>query len=146
MAFFIGRDKEARRAYGFDEVAIVPGNITIDPDDTDISVELCGFKLKVPLIASAMDGVVDPKMAVELGKFGALGVLNLDGIYTRYKDPYEQIEKIISASDEKATEIIQQIYKEPVKEDLIYQRIKEIKKENVLCAVSTVPQNAPKYI
>lgn len=146
MAFFIGRDKEARRAYGFDEVAIVPGSVTIDPEDTDISVELCGYKLQVPLIASAMDGVVDPKMAVELGKLGALGVLNLDGIYTRYKNPYEQIEKIVSASDDKATEIIQQIYREPVKEELIYERIKEIKKENVLCAVSTIPQNAPKYI
>jgi IMP dehydrogenase len=146
MAFFIGRDKEARRAYGFDEVAIVPGNVTIDPDDTDISVDLCGFKLQVPMIASAMDGVVDPKMAVELGKLGALGVLNLDGIYTRYENPYEQIEKIVSAPDDKATEVIQQIYREPVKEELIYKRIKEIKKENVLCAVSTVPQNAPRYI
>ncbi len=146
MAFFIGRDKEVRRAYGFDEVAIVPGSLTVDPEDTDISVELCGHKLQVPILASAMDGVVDPKIAIELGKLGALGVLNLDGIYTRYKNPYEQIEKIVSAPDDKVTEIIQQIYKEPVKEELIYERIKEIKKENVLCAVSTIPQNAPKYI
>ncbi len=146
MPFFIGRDREARRGYGFDEVAIVPGSITIDPEDVDTSVELCGMKIKIPFIASAMDGVVDPKMAIALGKLGALGVLNLDGIYTRYKDPYPQINKILRASNDKATEVIQQVYKEPVKEELIYERIREIKKNNVICAVSTVPQNAPKYI
>lgn len=146
MGVFIGRDKEVRRTYGFDEVAIVPGSVTIDPEDVDTTLELCGFKFDVPLIASAMDGVVDPKMAIALGKLKGLGVLNLDGIYTRYKNPYEQIQKIIDKKTKNVTEVLQKIYKEPVKEELIYERIREIKKAGVVCAVSSIPQNAPRNI
>ncbi len=146
MGVFIGRDKEVRRAFGYDEVAIVPGSVTIDPEDVDISLELCGFKFDIPFIASAMDGVVDPKMAVALGELNGLGVLNLDGIYTRYENPYEQIKKIIDPKVKNVTEVLQKIYKEPVKERLIYERIREIKKNKVVCAVSSIPQNATRNI
>jgi IMP dehydrogenase len=93
-----------------------------------------------------MDGVVDTKLAIELGKLSGLGVLNLDGIYTRYKNPYEQIKKIVNPKTKNVTEILQKIYKEPVKDELIYERIKEIKKSGVVCAVSSIPQNAQKNV
>ena len=144
MTFFIGHNREVRRAYGFDEVAIVPGSITIDPEDVDISTSIGPVKLKIPFLASAMDGVVDINFAIKFNQFGGLAVLNLDGVQTRYKNPEEVIEKIIKAPKEKVTSIIQKIYKEPIKPELIELRIKQLKKANVIAAVSTIPQNASK--
>lgn len=145
MPYYIGRNREARQAYGFDDVALVPGSLTIDPDDVDVSVEIGGIKLKIPFLASAMDGVVDVNFAVAMNKLGGLAVLNLDGIYTRYENPEEAIEKLVNCSPDEATEVFQKIYKQPIKLDLIGKRIEEIKKHKVPCAVSCIPQNAAKF-
>lgn len=145
MAFFIGRDREARRAYGFDEVAIVPGSVTVNPEEVDIATSIGPVKLQIPFLASAMDGVVDVKFAVAMGKLGGLAVLNLDGIQTRYEHPESILEKIASATPEEATALVQDMYKEPIKEKLIAQRVKEIKKGGVIAAASCVPTNAAKF-
>ena len=145
MAFFIGRDREARRAYGLDEIALVPGDVTVNPDEVDTSLQLGDIKLEIPFLASAMDGVVDTEFAIAMGKLGGLGVLNLDGINTRYEKPREVVAQIAGAGPEESTRLVQELYRKPVKEDLIAERIKEIKKAKVPCAVSTIPQNAAKY-
>ncbi|MBI4395583.1 MAG: GuaB3 family IMP dehydrogenase-related protein [Elusimicrobia bacterium] len=142
MAFFIGRDREARRAYGFDEIALVPGTTTLNPEDTDVSTRLGPVKLQIPFLASAMDGVVDVNFAVSMGHLGGLAVLNMDGIQARYENPKPLFKKIAQANPEAATKLVQEIYREPVKDKLISQRVKEIKKGGVPCAVSCIPQNA----
>lgn len=145
MSEFIGRDRKARRAYGFDEIALVPGDITLNPDEVDIALKIGKLTFSTPFLASAMDGVVDPKFAIAMGKMGGLAVLNLEGIYTRYDD-YEQIlEDIAQSTPEKATALVQKLYVEPVKEKLIAKRIQEIKKGKVICGVSSIPQKAEKY-
>ena len=145
MAFFVGRDREARRAYGFDEIALVPGAVTVNPEEVDISVKLGPVELEIPFLASAMDGVVDAKFAVAMGKEGGLAVLNLDGIHSRYENVEEVYERIAAAPPETATELVQKLYKEPVKEKLIGQRVKEIKKGGGAAAVSCIPMNAEKF-
>ncbi|MCX7885851.1 MAG: GuaB3 family IMP dehydrogenase-related protein [Verrucomicrobiae bacterium] len=145
MAMWIGRDRKARVAYGFDDIALVPGDVTINPNEVDTSFQLGPHKLRVPILASAMDGVVDVRFAIEMGKLGGLAVLNLEGIQTRYRDPAEIFERIARASKEEATRLTQQIYTEPIKEELISQRIEEIKKGGVLCAVSAIPQRAERF-
>jgi len=143
--FYIGRERKARKAYGFDEVALVPGDVTLDPDDVDISWKIGNLTLKVPILASAMDGVVDTNFAIQLGKLGGLAVLNLTGIQTRYENPAEVIEEIVNSSPKEAVRIIQRIYKEPIKEELIEERIKEVKKAGVPIAVSCIPQQAARF-
>ncbi|MBI3314095.1 MAG: GuaB3 family IMP dehydrogenase-related protein [Candidatus Omnitrophica bacterium] len=145
MSEFIGRDRKARRAYGFDEIALVPGDVTINPDEVDIQFKIGKQVYEIPFLASAMDGVVDPKFAVSMGKLGGLAVLNLEGIYTRYENYQEILADIAKASPEKATQLVQKLYVEPIKEKLIGQRIREIKKAKVPCAVSSIPQKAEKY-
>ncbi|OGR94029.1 MAG: inosine 5-monophosphate dehydrogenase [Elusimicrobia bacterium RIFCSPLOWO2_01_FULL_64_13] len=145
MSFFIGRDREARRAYGFDEVALVPGLATINPEECDVSASIGGAKLKLPIIASAMDGVVDVNFAVEMGRCGGLAVLNSEGIQTRYDKPQEILKKIISAKPEEVTNLLQQIYKEPIKEMLLSKRIKEIKAGGALAAISAIPKRAGSF-
>jgi len=145
MPFFIGRDREARRAYGFDEVALVPGLVTINPNEVNITWKLADLKLEIPFMASAMDGVVGPKFAIAMGKLGGLAVLNLEGIQTRYKDPEKILKKIATASANQATVLVQEIYKEPIKEELITERVKEIKDAGVLTVASSIPQNASRY-
>ena len=145
MAFFIGRDREARRAYGFDEIALVPGAVTMNPEEVDISTKIGNIRLETPFIASAMDGVVDVEFAVAMGKLGGLGVLNLDGVQTRYDDPAEILEQISQASPEKATELVQTMYRPAIKEKLIAKRVEEIKKGGVIAAVSCIPQNAERF-
>jgi IMP dehydrogenase len=145
MAFFIGRDREARRAYGLDEIALVPGDVTVNPDEVDTSLQFGDIKLEIPFLASAMDGVVDTQFAIAMGKLGGLGVLNLDGINTRYDKPREVVAQIAGAGPEESTKLVQELYRKPVKDDLIAERIREIKKAKVPCAVSTIPQNAAKY-
>ena len=145
MSVFIGKDRKARRSYGFDEIALVPGDVTINPDEVDINMPLGDTTLPIPFLASAMDGVVDPKFAIAMGKLGGLAVLNLEGIYTRYDD-YESILKEISKSTpEKATQLVQKLYVKPINEKLIAKRVREIKKAKVPCAVSAIPQRAEKF-
>ena len=145
MAFFIGRDREARRAYGFDEIALVPGDLTVNPDEVDTALQIGPVKLEIPFLASAMDGVVDAEFAIAMGKLGGLGVLNLDGISTRYDKPREVVMQIAGATPDEATRLVQEMYRPPVKEELIAERIKQIKKAKVPCAISTIPQNAERY-
>ncbi|MDA3937562.1 MAG: GuaB3 family IMP dehydrogenase-related protein [Actinomycetota bacterium] len=150
MEIEIGRGKTARRAYGFDDIAIVPSRRTRDPRDVDISWTFSfrgkDFSFPLPVLASAMDGVVDPAFAVTMGKLGGMAVLNLEGIQTRYEDPAPRLDAIASFDREEATGKMQEIYKEPVKEELITQRIKEIKDGGVLAAASLTPQNCERYI
>src|ERR671915_2247070 len=127
MEVEIGRGKKARRAYGFDDIAIVPSRRTRDPDDVDISWKLGDYRFELPLLASAMDGVVSPKTAGLIGKLGGLAVLNLEGIFTRYEDADEQLERIAQLPKEAATREMQKIYREPIKAELIAQRIAEVK-------------------
>src|SRR5579884_1672313 len=134
-----------RPAYGFDDVALVPGALTIDPDDVDISWQVGPHRFALPVVASAMDGVVDPAFAIALGRLGGLAVLNLDGLQTRYDDPSEPLAQIAEAPAERATELLQELYRPPVRQDLIRRRIQEIKDGGVLAAVSTTPANAAAY-
>jgi len=142
---WIGKDRKARRCYGFDEIALVPGAVTINPDEVDISWEIDGKKFPIPFLASAMDGVVDPKFAIAMGKLGATAVLNLEGIYTRYDDYEPILDDISKATPEKATELVQKLYLKPIKEKLIAKRIHQIKKAKVPAVVSTIPQHAEKF-
>lgn len=145
MGMWVGRARKARRCYGFDEISLVPGSLTINPNEVDTSWELGGQKYEVPILAAAMDGVVDPKFAVRIGKLGGFGVLNLEGIQTRYEDPEEVLQQIAKASPKKATELVQSIYLEPIKEKLISKRIKEIKDGGAPAVVSAIPQRAEKF-
>ncbi|HEY5196320.1 MAG TPA: GuaB3 family IMP dehydrogenase-related protein [Solirubrobacteraceae bacterium] len=145
MEVEIGRGKKARRAYGLDDIAIVPSRRTRDPDDVDISWKLGDYRFDLPLLASAMDGVVSPRTAGIIGRLGGLAVLNLEGIYTRYEDAEEQLEEIAGLPKELATREMQRIYSEPVKEELITQRIREIKAEGVVCAAALTPQRVSRY-
>jgi len=145
MAEWIGINRKARRAYGFDEVALVPGEITVNPDEVDTTLEIDGKKFAVPILASAMDGVVDTKFATAMGKLGGIAVLNLEGVQTRYEDPASVLDEIAKATPEKATQLIQKLYVEPLKEKLIPKRIEEIKKAGVPAVVSAIPQRAEKF-
>src|SRR5437870_2537892 len=128
MGMWVGRGRKARAAYGFDDIALVPGALTVNPNEVDISWELSGRRFEIPIIAAAMDGVVGPGLAIEMGRLGGLAVLNLEGIFSRYANPDEVLDRIVSAGQEEATKIIQSIYGEPIKEELIHKRIAEIKK------------------
>lgn len=138
----LGKAKKTRRTYGFDEISLVPSIITINPDDTDLSVEIGGKKFQVPIIASAMDGVVSPKIAILMSKLGGLGVLNLQGVWSRYEDAEKVLEKIASVSKEEYVSLMQKLYQEPVRKDLVIKRIKEIKAGGGIAAVSSIPQEA----
>jgi IMP dehydrogenase len=138
----IGRSKRARRAYGFDEVALVPGRVTVNPEEIDISTIIGGHRLDLPILASAMDGSVDVEFAIAMGRLGGLAVLNLDGVQTRYEDPSEVLQQIADAPQEEINVLIQKIYREPVKDELIARRVAQIKAAGVLVAVSTIPQRA----
>jgi len=145
MAEWIGIGRRARRCYGFDEIALVPGSQTVNPNEVDTTFEFAGKKFKVPILAAAMDGVVDVKFAVEMSHLGGIAVLNLDGVQTRYDNPDLVLEQISKASPQKATELIQSIYKTPVKEKLITKRVSEIKKGKAIAAVSCIPAHAQTF-
>ncbi|MFL5796366.1 MAG: GuaB3 family IMP dehydrogenase-related protein [Actinomycetota bacterium] len=145
MELEIGIGKQARRAYGFDEVAIVPSRRTRDPDDVDISWEIDAYTFGLPMMASAMDGVVSPAVAVEIGRLGGLAVLNLEGLQTRYEDPDPVFDEIAALPDEKATRRMQELYQEPIKDELIVRRIREIKEGGVVAAASLTPQRVARY-
>ncbi len=145
MEVEIGRGKKARRAYGFDDIAIVPSRRTRDPDDVDITWTLGPYRFELPLLASAMDGVVSPETAGILGRLGGLAVLNLEGIWTRYEDADSLLERIAHLDREEATREMQEIYAEPVKPELIAQRIEEIKAHGVVAAASLTPQKVEQW-
>ncbi|MEE2880569.1 MAG: GuaB3 family IMP dehydrogenase-related protein [Chloroflexota bacterium] len=133
--------KELERSYGFDDVAIVPGEVTINPDMTSTKMTIGDQTFDIPIMASAMDGAVSPSFATLMHEMGGLGVLNAEGLYTRYEDPYSILEEITSMPQSEVTEHIQQVYGEPIKEDLIGKRVSEIKQAGGVCAVSFTPQN-----
>ena len=138
----IGIGRRARRAYGFDEVALVPGRVTINPEEVDISFRLGELRLPLPIWGSAMDGVVDVEFAVAMGRLGGIAVLNLDGVQTKYEDPAPVIRRIAEAGRSEINVLLQEIYREPVKPRLISERIKAIKDAGVPCAVSSIPARA----
>lgn len=145
MDISIGRGKKARRAYGFDEIALTPGVSTLDPSLADTNWEIGGIKREIPILASAMDGVVDAKMAVLLSELGAIGVLNLEGIQTRYEDPEPILKRIESVGKDEFVGLMQELYAEPIKPNLIEQRITKIKQQGGIAAVSLTPVGAVKY-
>ena len=145
MGMWVGRGRKGRRCYGFDEIALVPGSVTINPDEVNTGWEIGGKKFDVPIVAAAMDGVVDTRFAIAMGKLGGLAVLNLEGVQTRYEDPSSVLDKIAKASPDEATELVQSVYLEPIKEKLISARIKEIKNAGVPAVVSAIPQKAKRF-
>lgn len=145
MDIQLGRGKKARRAYGIDEIALVPGNRTLDPSLADTKWIIGNIEREIPIIASAMDGVVDVKMAVHLSRLGALGVINLEGIQTRYADPEPILDRIASVGKGEFVSLMQELYAEPVKPELITKRIEEIKQQGGIAAVSATPAAASKY-
>lgn len=136
--------KKMRYTYGFEEIALVPGDITINPDQTDISLAIDRLTFSIPILASAMDGVVDVKFAIAMSKLGGLAVLNLEGLQTRYANPDEVLAQIADASPEKVTSIMQKVYSKPIKENLIGDRITAIKDAGAICAASITPANTKK--
>ena len=133
--------KELERSYGFDEVAIVPGQVTINPELTSTKMTIGDLEFEIPIMASAMDGAVSPAFASYMHEMGGLGVLNAEGLYSRYEDPYSVLEEIISSPQDEVTELLQRVYSEPIREELIGQRVREIKNTGATCAISFTPQN-----
>lgn len=150
MGMWIGRNRKARVTYGFDEIALVPGEVTINPNEVDTTFRIPRpdgslIELKIPILASAMDGVTDVRFCIAMGKLGGLGVINLEGVQTRFENPSEVLSEIASADKDAVTALIQKIYLEPIKEHLIAKRISELKEAGVLAAVSSIPQKAERY-
>jgi IMP dehydrogenase len=150
MGMWIGRNRKARVTYGFDEIALVPGEVTINPAEVDTSFKIprkdgSAIELKIPIIASAMDGVTDVRFCIAMGQLGGLGVINLEGVQTRYAHPEEVLDQIVKAGKENVTTLIQKVYTEPIKEELIAQRVRELKAGGVLAAVSSIPQKAERF-
>lgn len=145
MAEWIGMGRRARRCYGFDEIALVPGRTTLNPQDVEIFWEFASRNFSIPIIAAAMDGVVDAKFAAVMSRLGGIAVLNLDGVQTRYNDADEVLKKIAKATPLEATNLIQKIYTTPIKEKLIAERVAQIKSSGGYAAVSCIPQNASKF-
>lgn len=145
MGMWVGRGRKARRCYGFDEIALVPGNVTINPNEVDTAWEFGGKRYEIPILAAAMDGVVDTRFAIEMGKLGGIAVLNLEGVQTRYENPEEVLHQIANASDDEVTALLRSVYQEPIKERLVGTRIEEIKKGGAPAAVSAIPQRAFRF-
>jgi IMP dehydrogenase len=147
---WIGRNRKARVTYGFDEIALVPGEVTVNPNEVDTSFKIprkdgSAIELKIPIIASAMDGVTDVRFCVAMGRLGGLGVINLEGVQTRYANPAEVLDQIVKAGRDETTALIQKVYTEPIKEELIARRVQELKAAGVLAAVSSIPQKAERF-
>ena len=137
--------KEMERAYGFDEVALVPGDVTINPDQANIDFTVKNYTLSIPILASAMDAIVDPTFAIKFNKLGGLAVLNLEGIQTRYENPDEVLNQIAQTPEKEVTSLLQKIYSKPIKEKLISQRIGAMKQAGAICAVSITPTNTKRF-
>ena len=147
---WIGRNRKARVTYGFDEIALVPGSITINPNEVNTAFrlprsDLAPLELKIPILASAMDGVVDVRFAIEMSRLGGLAVLNLEGVQTRYKNPSEVLGKIVQTDKNEITALLQKIYQEPVQPELIGARVRQIKDGGAVAAVSSIPQRAAEF-
>ena len=150
MGMWIGKNRKARVTYGFDEISLVPGTVTINPNEVDITFAIPrksgeSIQLNIPILASAMDGVVDVCFAKEMGLLGGLAVLNLEGIQTRYENPKEIFDAVLRSKREQVTSLLQKLYQEPVQEALVAKRIQQIKEAQVSAAVSSIPQNAELY-
>ncbi len=151
MGMWIGRNRKARVTYGFDEIALVPGEVTINPNEVDTTFQIprpCDqepLKLKIPIIASAMDGVTNVRFCIEMAKLGGLGVVNLEGVQTRYDDPEDALAQIAKADKSTVTEQIQKLYTQPIKEELIAKRVQELRKGGGIVAVSSIPQKAERF-
>ena len=137
--------KQLRRAYGFDEVAIVPGTVTINPELTELGLDIGPHHFAIPFLASAMDAVVDPSFAIAMHKAGGLAVLNLEGVWTKYDDPGSILQEVASVSRDEATALLQHAYQQPIREDLIRRRIQEIKAGGAVAAVSVTPMNTKRW-
>src|SRR6202521_2541700 len=147
MGMWIGRNRKARVTYGFDEIALVPGELTINPNEVDTTFQIprndqSPISLKIPIIASAMDGVTNVRFCIEMAKLGGLGVVNLEGVQTRYDDPEDALAQIVKADKGTVTEQIQKLYTQPIKEELIAKRVQELRKGGGIVAVSSIPQKA----
>ena len=151
MGMWIGRNRKARVTYGFDEIALVPGEVTINPNDVNTAFEIpcpgdrAPLKLKIPIIASAMDGVTNVRFCIEMAKLGGLGVVNLEGVQTRYDDPEDVLAQIAKADKNSVTELIQKLYLPPIKEELISKRVQELRAGGGIVAVSSIPQKAERF-
>lgn len=145
MEIDIGIGKSGRQAFGLDDIAIVPSRRTRDPDDVDISWQVDAFKFELPMMGAAMDGAISPATAIEIGRLGGLGVLNLEGLWTRYEDPEPYFEEIAELETDKATRRMQEIYSEPIKTELVGRRIEEIKAGGIVTAASLTPQRVALY-
>src|SRR5271155_774018 len=151
MGMWIGRNRKARVTYGFDEIALVPGETTINPNEVDTSFQIpCPggrepLKLKIPIIASAMDGVTNVRFCIEMAKLGGLGVVNLEGVQTRYDDPEDALAQIVKADKGSVTEQIQKLYTQPIREELIAKRVQELGKGGRIAAVPSIPQRAERH-
>lgn len=137
--------KQLRRSYGFDEVAIVPGDITVNPEQTEIDLKIADFNLTVPILSSAMDAVVDVNFAILMSKLGGLAVLHLEGVQTRYDNPEDVLAEIAATPKAEITPLLQKIYSQPIKEKLIGQRVEAVKKAGALCAGSVTPASAKRF-
>jgi len=147
MGMWIGRNRKARVTYGFDEIALVPGAVTINPNEVDVTWQIPtadggALQVALPILASAMDGVVDTRFAIAMGRLGGLAVLNLEGVQVRYEDADSVLAEVLAADKDQVTGLLQKVYLEPVKEELISRRIREIKDAGVMAAVSAIPQKA----
>lgn len=150
MAEWIGINRKARVTYGFDDIALVPGDETINPNEVDTSFRIPKkeggkIELSIPILASAMDGVTDVRFCIEMGKLGGLGVINLEGVQTRYENPSDALDQIVKADPDQVTSLIQKIYTQPIKEELIAKRVRELKAGGVVAAVSSIPQKAERF-
>ncbi len=145
MSEWIGYGRKARRSYGFDEIALVPGDVTINPNEVDVSVKIGEKTHPIPIMAAAMDGVVDVPFAIAMGRLGGMAILNLEGVQTRYADPASVLKEIAQASPDKVTELLQKIYREPIKNELVGKRVAEIKAAGVPPIVSAIPQRAEEF-
>jgi IMP dehydrogenase len=151
MGMWIGRNRKARVTYGFDEIALVPGEITINPNEVDTTFQIpCPgdkepLRLKIPIIASAMDGVTNVRFCIEMARLGGLGVINLEGVQTRYENPEDVLAQIAKADKNSVTELIQKLYLPPIKEELIARRVQELRKGGGIVAVSSIPQKAERF-
>jgi len=137
--------KQLRRAYGFDEVAIVPGDVTVNPELTELGLDIGPHHFEIPFLASAMDAVVDPNFAIAMHRAGGLAVLNLEGVWTKYDDPTTILQQVAAASRDEATAILQEAYQQPIREEYIAKRIHEVKAGGAVAAVSLTPMNTKKY-
>ena len=141
----IGRGKRGRSAWRFDDIAIVPHRRTRDPEEVSIAWQIDAYRFELPLMAVPMDSVVSPATAITIGKLGGLGVLNLEGLWTRYDDPEPLLAEIASLADDEVTPRMQQLYDAPIREDLIVQRIAQIRESGVITAAALSPQRTKQF-